>query len=94
MGRVNAGKTTILQRVCNTTDLPEVIDGKGNKVCIAGYYRSHHNIRDQLIFQSNQYFIFYDSCGFEAGSDDGLEKMEFVDEHASTPKLKEQIHAR
>ena len=31
MGRANAGKTTILQRVCKTTEAPEVIDGKGNK---------------------------------------------------------------
>ena len=32
MGRANAGKTTILQRVCKTTESPEVFDGKGNKV--------------------------------------------------------------
>ncbi|KIK19650.1 hypothetical protein PISMIDRAFT_682841 [Pisolithus microcarpus 441] len=32
MGRANAGKTTILQRVCNLTDQPEVFNGKGEKV--------------------------------------------------------------
>ena len=32
MGRANAGRMTILQRVCNTTDLPQVFDSKGNKV--------------------------------------------------------------
>ncbi|KAI5990705.1 hypothetical protein EDC04DRAFT_2614127 [Pisolithus marmoratus] len=32
MGRANAGKTTILQRVCNSTDKPEIFDGKGNKI--------------------------------------------------------------
>ncbi|KAL4062716.1 hypothetical protein V8B97DRAFT_1994721 [Scleroderma yunnanense] len=32
IGRANAGKTTILQRVCNTTDLPEIINAKGEKV--------------------------------------------------------------
>jgi hypothetical protein len=32
MGRANAGKTTILQRVCKTTEAPEVIDRNGNKV--------------------------------------------------------------
>ncbi|KAI6108276.1 hypothetical protein F5141DRAFT_1292594, partial [Pisolithus sp. B1] len=31
MGRANAGKTTILQRVCNSTDKPEIFDGEGNK---------------------------------------------------------------
>ena len=32
IGRRNAGKTTILQRVCNTTEQPEIYDTKGNKV--------------------------------------------------------------
>jgi hypothetical protein len=32
MGRANAGKTTILQRVCKTREAPEVIDRNGNKV--------------------------------------------------------------
>lgn len=32
MGRSNAGKTTILQRVCNTTELPEVFNATGEKV--------------------------------------------------------------
>ena len=39
MGRSNAGKTTILQRVCNTTELPEVFDAKGEKVCHAPKHR-------------------------------------------------------
>ncbi|KAG1900292.1 uncharacterized protein F5891DRAFT_1109287 [Suillus fuscotomentosus] len=32
MGRANPGKTTILQKVCNTTDQPEIYDTKGNKI--------------------------------------------------------------
>jgi len=32
VGRANAGKTTILQKVCNTTDHPEIYDTKGKKV--------------------------------------------------------------
>jgi len=39
IGRSNAGKTTLLQRVCNTTELPEVFNGKGEKVgCLAAQY--------------------------------------------------------
>jgi len=38
MGRANAGKTTILQRVCKTKEAPEVFDRKGNKV---GAYLMH-----------------------------------------------------
>ena len=32
IGRSNAGKTTLLQRVCNTTELPEIYNSKGEKV--------------------------------------------------------------
>ena len=32
IGRSNAGKTTLLQRVCNTTELPEIINARGEKV--------------------------------------------------------------
>ena len=32
VGRSNAGKTTLLQRVCNTTGLPEIYNSKGEKV--------------------------------------------------------------
>jgi GTPase SAR1 family protein len=32
VGRANAGKTTLLQKVCNTTEKPEIFDGKGKKV--------------------------------------------------------------
>ena len=32
IGRANAGKTTILQRVCNTTDQPKIFSQKGHEV--------------------------------------------------------------
>ena len=32
LGRANAGKTTILQKVCNTDEQPMIFDGEGNKV--------------------------------------------------------------
>jgi len=40
VGRANAGKTTLLQRVCNTTENPEVFDGAGNKVNTTFYATS------------------------------------------------------
>ena len=32
IGRANAGKTTILQRVCNTTEQPEIFNQEGDEV--------------------------------------------------------------
>ena len=32
IGRANAGKTTILKNICNSTENPEIYDDKGNKV--------------------------------------------------------------
>ncbi|KAG1778279.1 hypothetical protein EV702DRAFT_172953 [Suillus placidus] len=32
IGRANAGKTTILRKVCDTTEDPEIYDTKGKKI--------------------------------------------------------------
>jgi hypothetical protein len=32
IGRANAGKTTILQKVCNTQENPEIYNSAGNQV--------------------------------------------------------------
>lgn len=32
VGRANAGKTTILKKICNTTDEPEIYNSDGEKV--------------------------------------------------------------
>ena len=34
VGRANAGKTTILRGICNSTENPEIYDGAGNRVWI------------------------------------------------------------
>ncbi|KAI6025478.1 hypothetical protein EDC04DRAFT_2930838 [Pisolithus marmoratus] len=95
MGRANAGQTTILQRVCNSTDEPEIFDGEGNKVwtskCIQHGY---HDIQHELVFWSNPGFIFHNSCGFEVGSAQEFDQMRnFVTEHAVTTSMNEHIHA-
>ncbi|KIN97987.1 hypothetical protein M404DRAFT_158673, partial [Pisolithus tinctorius Marx 270] len=98
MGRANAGKTTILQRVCNTTDKPEIFNGEGEKVdatVVQGSLKcGYHNIEDELVFKSNQRFVFHDSHGFEAGSEGEFDMMkEFVMDRAKTTKLDKRIHA-
>ncbi|KIK13268.1 hypothetical protein PISMIDRAFT_688848 [Pisolithus microcarpus 441] len=98
MGRANAGKTTILQRLCNTTDQPEIFNGKGEKLDATAVQssltRGEHNIEDELVFRSNPRFVFHDSRGFEAGSEQQFNMMKkFVMDRAKTSKLDERIHA-
>ncbi|KAF8438522.1 hypothetical protein L210DRAFT_3646773 [Boletus edulis BED1] len=98
VGRANAGKTTILQKICNTTESPEIFDGKGNKIdpsqLEGSTERGNHNIENELIFRSNNKFIFHDSQGFEAGSEDEFVRTKkFIAERAKTTRLKERLHA-
>ncbi|KAI6151284.1 hypothetical protein BKA82DRAFT_4125944 [Pisolithus tinctorius] len=98
VGRANAGKTTVLQRVCNTMDQPEIFDGNGEKVdtrAVQGSLgRSYHNIEDELVFKSNPRYVFHDSCGFEAGSEEEFDKMKkFVTDQAKSTKLEKKLHA-
>ncbi|KAG9313183.1 GTP-binding protein [Chiua virens] len=98
IGRANAGKTTILKQICNSTEDPEVYDGNGKKVDLAQIEgttdRGIHNIENELVFRSNPNFIFHDSQGFEAGSIEEFEKMkDFVSDRANTTFLKKRIHA-
>ncbi|KAI6117131.1 hypothetical protein EDD16DRAFT_1017176 [Pisolithus croceorrhizus] len=87
------GKTTILQRVCNSTDKPEIFDGKGNKKQKC-FQRGHHDIKHELVFKSNPGFVFHDSCGFEAGSTEQFDQMRsFVVDRAATEKVNDRVHA-
>ncbi|KAG1894321.1 uncharacterized protein F5891DRAFT_729449 [Suillus fuscotomentosus] len=91
LGRANAGKTTILQKVCNTMEYPGIYDNKGNKIDAAVVESSikhgNHDIENEMVFRSNP--------GFEAGSEEEFENMKkFSSEpilHAT--KLEERIHA-
>ncbi|KAI6155920.1 hypothetical protein BKA82DRAFT_998898 [Pisolithus tinctorius] len=96
MGRANAGKTTILQRVCNTTGQPEIFNGGEMDATVVqgSLKRGYHNIENELVFNNNRHFVFHDSCGFEAGSEQQFNMMkEFVMDRAKTAKLDKRIHA-
>ncbi|KAF7343584.1 GTP-binding protein [Mycena sanguinolenta] len=98
IGRANAGKTTILKKVCNSVEDPEIYDPDGKKIdpeiIKESAARGEHNIENQLIFKSNPQFIFHDSRGFEGGSADEIHKVTtFIKERAKTFELSEQIHA-
>ncbi|KAG6822033.1 hypothetical protein H0H92_015591 [Tricholoma furcatifolium] len=82
IGRANAGKTTLLKRVCNTDEDP-VYNTRGE-----------HNVYDEFIFKKNPGFIFHDSPGFEAGGEKELETvMSFIEEKAKSLEVMDQIHA-
>jgi len=56
--------------------------------------RGEHSIEKELIFRSNTGFIFHDSRGFEAGSEEEVKLMKkFLMDHAATTRLDKRIHA-
>ncbi|KAL4064207.1 hypothetical protein V8B97DRAFT_1988210, partial [Scleroderma yunnanense] len=97
VSRSNAGKMTLLQCICNTTELPEVFNSEGKKINVVvegSLERGEHNIEDELVFRSNTGFIFHDSRGFEAGSEEEVKLMQnFLTNHSATMKLERWIHA-
>ena len=53
-----------------------------------------HKIEDELIFRSNDKFVFHDLRGFEAGSAAEFQQLkDFIADRASTTHLKKRIHA-
>jgi len=98
IGRANAGKTTILQRVCNTRENPEIYNGAGKKidstVLTASRERGEHDIEYEMVFQSNPGFVFHDSRGFEAGGEAEFIKVkEFIAGHSKETRLQNRLHA-
>jgi len=98
IGRANAGKTTLLKKVCNSIEDPEIFSPSGEKldptVVQESSERGIYDINNELIFRSNPQFIFHDSRGFESGSLDESETVEsFIAERAQSGKLPEQLHA-
>ncbi|KAJ7262844.1 hypothetical protein C8J57DRAFT_1070761 [Mycena rebaudengoi] len=106
IGRANAGKTTLLKRVCNSVEEPEIYDEGGKKVHSAtfsslvhlcssdDFQRGEHNIENQMIFKSNPGFIFHDSRGFESGALEESEKAKnFIKTRAASSSLAQQLHA-
>ncbi|THU75117.1 hypothetical protein K435DRAFT_588535, partial [Dendrothele bispora CBS 962.96] len=89
IGRANAGKTTLLKRVCNTDEDPCIYDEQGGKL------RGIHDIDRPFSFKSNPEFIFHDSPGFEAGGEEELRRVwEFIKRRgAKATEVEDQLHA-
>ncbi|KAJ6455162.1 hypothetical protein C8R45DRAFT_1065056 [Mycena sanguinolenta] len=97
VGRANAGKTTLLKKVCNSVEEPEIFNPAGEKldhtVVEGSAERGEHDIENQLIFKSNRQFIFHDSRGFESGSANEIQKVkDFIATRSATRKLSDQLH--
>ncbi|KAG2151497.1 hypothetical protein DEU56DRAFT_554206 [Suillus clintonianus] len=98
IGRANAGKTTILQRVCQTRDNPEIYNRAGKKIDVsvlaASRERGLHDIENEMVFRTNPGFVFHDSRGFEAGGQSEFDKVKaFIASRFKERAVKHRIHA-
>ncbi|KAF7368446.1 GTP-binding protein [Mycena venus] len=105
IGRRNAGKTTILKKMCDSdgSDL-RIVDRNGNEVDPSilepDRQRGMSDIENEITFGSNPLFVFHDSRGIEVGAEhdensplctDSL--WEFVNKRSREPRIRDQIHA-
>jgi len=100
IGRANAGKTSILQRVCDTTESPVIYRrGKENlkreEVKLEPTMdRGEHTIDDELVFSNHEGYVFHDSRGIESGGTEELGILqEFIRYKCGERKLRDKLHA-
>ncbi|KAF9461473.1 hypothetical protein BDZ94DRAFT_1167552 [Collybia nuda] len=97
IGGANAGKMTILKKICNTTGKPEIYDSKGRRIDASTFestiMHGEHDITNEMVFRSNPKLVFHVSCGFEAGGVDEIRKIkDFVAERAKSAYMPNQVH--
>ncbi|KAF8267228.1 hypothetical protein EI94DRAFT_1731050 [Lactarius quietus] len=94
VGRANAGKTSILQRVCETTESPTIYRGGQRVTLDPSVNRGEHKIDDELLFSNHLGYVFHDSMGIESGSAEELEILkEFIQRKCGEKKLRDRLHA-
>ncbi|KAN0129954.1 hypothetical protein V8E53_012280 [Lactarius tabidus] len=98
IGRANAGKTSILQRVCETTESPIIYRGtEEERVEVKldpSVNRGEHKIDDELVFSNHEGYVFHDSKGIESGSIEELEILkDFIRRKCGEKKLRNKLHA-
>ncbi|KAN0127811.1 hypothetical protein V8E53_014367 [Lactarius tabidus] len=90
IGRANAGKTSILQRVCETTESPLIYRETGE----GRVERGEHSIDDELLFSNHLGYVFHDSRGIESGSTKELGILqEFIRRKCEEKELRRRLHA-
>ncbi|KDQ50386.1 hypothetical protein JAAARDRAFT_142096 [Jaapia argillacea MUCL 33604] len=101
IGKANAGKTTIIHKLCNVTpkikpiiydqDGKESVDGVTSPLSLV--QRGEHDIEHQITYPGS-HFIFHDSRGFESGSVEEMETVRnFLKERSDRELLKDKVHA-
>ncbi|KAI9433147.1 hypothetical protein H4582DRAFT_2061193 [Lactarius indigo] len=94
IGRANAGKTSILQRICDTTESPVIHRGSEEVRLDPSMDRGEHTIDDALVFSNNKGYIFHDSRGIESGSEDELGILQgFIRRKCGERRLADRLHA-
>ncbi|KAJ7264104.1 hypothetical protein B0H12DRAFT_1102861 [Mycena haematopus] len=99
LGRANAGKTTILERLTGATIDEAEVWQDGERLpgqTVKGQIdRGLHNIKDEIRFPSRPGFVFHDSRGVEAGSITELSTVQrFIKERSlAVTNLQNQLHA-
>ncbi|THV00236.1 hypothetical protein K435DRAFT_657587 [Dendrothele bispora CBS 962.96] len=98
IGRANAGKTTLLKRVCNTTEEPCVYDEENQNLVYEQLEptadRGIHDVHRPFAFASNPQFIFHDSPGFEQGGERELKDVQqFIEQCGKATEVDDQLHA-
>ncbi|KAN0109796.1 hypothetical protein V8E52_008902, partial [Russula decolorans] len=101
VGNANAGKTTILKKVCHAKGR-EPVYLNVSEMCnplaasparLLRSFRGEHNIEHQFQYPTAHGFVFHDSRGFEAGGADELKKVkDFIENRAKSEQLKDQLH--
>ncbi|KAF8266523.1 hypothetical protein EI94DRAFT_178720 [Lactarius quietus] len=94
VGRANAGKTSILQRVCETTESPTIYRGGEVVKLDPSVDRGEHEIDDELVFSKYRGYVFHDSKGIECGDIKELEILKaFIQRKCGEKKLRDKLHA-
>ncbi|KAF8349577.1 hypothetical protein F5887DRAFT_501875 [Amanita rubescens] len=102
IGRANAGKTTILEKVCGVakgTKSITVYDEENRQLrpdethATPSIERGIHDIEHQITYPGSN-FIFHDSQGFESGAREELEVVwDFIKKRSAAAELQDQLHA-
>ncbi|KAH9028960.1 hypothetical protein EDB85DRAFT_2291030 [Lactarius pseudohatsudake] len=94
IGRANAGKTSILQRMCDTTESPIIYRGYKKVTLNPSMDRGEHRIDDELVFSNHPGYVFHDSRGIEAGGTEELETLQdFIQRKSREKRLRSRLHA-